>query len=129
MKYILLLMALWVSGCTRSDDDCSQVTACTEVFVSICIKIEKENQPQFKVNSLEVVFEDTGEKKIIVDSFNTTYCFINDRDLSKLQKSGTKVTLVGKDSKGTILFNEKYIIGHDCCHVLKLDGKDLIIIK
>jgi hypothetical protein len=130
MKHVLVLVILIILGCTKnSSDECPKNIACTEVFVSIAVKIQKENQPSFKPANLEVIFSDSGYKKSVVNDFNGMYTFINDNDLMKIQKSGTIIYLIGKDGLDNVLFNEKYVIGHDCCHVIKLSGKDVIIIK
>lgn len=129
MKQIFMIFLFIVMSCSKATDDCPDNLACTEVFVSICTKITKEGTPSFKPSKLEVIFTDTGESKTITSDFNETYCFINDNEMKRVKKSGSPVQLIGKDGFDKELFNEKYIIGHDCCHVFKISGKDFITIK
>lgn len=129
MKHIFIITLFIAFSCSKSTEDCPDNIACTEVFVSICTKITKEGTPSFKPSKLEVLFTDTGESKTITTDFNGTYCFIDDNDMKRVKKSGSPLQLIGKDEFDKELFNEKYVIGHDCCHVIKLSGKESITIK
>ncbi|MFZ1458017.1 MAG: hypothetical protein WAT46_18370 [Saprospiraceae bacterium] len=129
-KIVWSMILLLCLSCTKESlDDCPAELACTEVFVSIFVKILKENQPSYKPAKLEVVFADTGEKKRISENNYGTYAYINDGDMDRISKNGTTIYLIGKDGLDKELFNEKYVIGHDCCHVIKLSGKDEITLK
>ena len=130
MKYVLYFVVLIILGCTKkSSDECPKNLACTEIFISIAVKIQKENQPSFKTEKIEVIFSDSGYRKPVVNDYNGMYSFVNDNDINNIQKSGTIIYIIGKDGLNHELFNEKYVIGHDCCHVIKLSGKDVITIN
>ena len=114
---------------TISLSECRDDIVCTEVFVSIVVKILRPDGQIYKAKQVYVEFDNTGDRKLIHQDANGNVPVITDGDIGRLKKEGSMVTLIGIDDKNMQVINEKYIAGHDCCHVKKIEGKDSIIVK
>jgi len=132
MKYALyILLALCTTACSKDDkSDCPSDLACTEIFVSIGAKVQNSKNEDILLSKTTTQIE--GKTNIITktnfDPVYSYYVILDDSSLEELIKEGSTVTFKGYDTNNQLLFTEKYTIGHDCCHVVKLSGKDNIIV-
>lgn len=114
---------------TVSVAECQDDIVCAGNSVSVKVKIQRDNGEIYYPRVLVIKYDKTGEYKEVHQEFDGTSNIVTDSDLGRLKKAGSSLTLEGYDEKSMLLFNEKYVIGHDCCHVIKLSGKDVITIK
>ena len=114
---------------TISVAECQEDIICTEIYVSIYVKIQKENGAIFKPKQVFLKFDKTGDKNLVYQGSGGIYPIVSDGDIGRLKKSGSTVTLEGYDDNNALIINEKYVVGHDCCHVKKIEGKDVISVK
>ncbi len=114
---------------TISVAECQEDIACTEIYVSVNVKIQKDNGAMYKPKQLFITFDKTGDRHPVFQGFEGIYAIVTDGDLGRLKKTGSVLTLEGYDENNNQIINEKYVVGHDCCHVKKIEGKDTIIVK
>jgi len=118
------------SCCKTEQSDCPTDLACTEIFASVGVKIQNSKNEDIKLSKTSTEIE--GISNIITntgfDLYNY-YVILDDLSKNELKKSGSSVTFKGYDNNNQLVVNEKYTIGHDCCHVLKIAGKEVIIVN
>lgn len=128
---IFLFFALSLLSCCKDEqvDDCPQDLFCTEVFVSVTAKVQWMTNDIKRLNS-KTILKRTGET-IHSDTLNEfqVISVVSDSELSKLTKMGDELILEIYNESNQLLQTENYIIGHDCCHVLKISGPDIITLR
>jgi hypothetical protein len=129
---IIYLSIILLFSCTKKESaECPEDLACTEVFVSINVQVK--NTKNENVHLFKTITEIEGDDTILVKtnftSLSDNYVIVDDLSKKDLKKAGSKVTFKGFDESNQLIVNEEYLIGHDCCHVIKLSGKDIIIIN
>lgn len=129
--FLIFLSLALVSCCKEETSECRDDLVCTEIFVSIGVKVKNTNNQD--VTLLKTTTEIQGTNIILtktdLNPFYGSYTILDDLSKSDLKKSGSIVTFKGYDSKNKLVFSEIYTIGHDCCHVVKLNGKEIIIVN
>ena len=133
MKHTLfsLVVALLLLSCNKNETiECPTDLACTEVFVSIGVTIKNKSNEFVKLSKTLTEIEgkaiEVGQNDF--DPIYSTYTILNDAVLKSVKKSGSKVTFKGFDANNQLVVNKQYQIGHDCCHVIKISGKDEVIV-
>ncbi|MBK8349638.1 MAG: hypothetical protein IPL08_19295 [Saprospiraceae bacterium] len=124
-------------SCSKPDskENCPEDLFCTEVFVSIGISVRDSNGKDVLLSKVVSTIQSSGITYTYIPELpqsQNLYTIINDLQLKNLQKSGSEVIVEGfvkNAEKDVLFFTEKYTIGHDCCHVIKIEGKDVIVIK
>lgn len=128
---IFIFFVLSLLSCCKEEQvkDCPQDLFCTEVFVSVTAKVQWVTNDIKRLNS-KTILKRTGEI-IQTDTLNEfqVISVVSDSDLSKLRKKGDKLILEIYDESNRLLQTENYLIGHDCCHVLKISGPDIIDLR
>jgi len=133
--YLLLALVLTVS-CNDDDnnepDACSIELICTEEYRSILISIQDSEGNPFVLDEYRV----TNTRSMTFVSFTFpndlitegSYVIAEDQHFDEVRKSGTNFLFEGflDDQK---VIEENYSIGHDCCHVIKVSGPDVIVIN
>ncbi len=131
-NHIIYLSIMLLFSCTKKETiECPEDLACTEVFVSVNVQVK--NTKNENINLFKTITEIEGVDTILVKTNFTSlfdnYVIIDDLSKKDLKKAGSKVTFKGFDEGNQLIVNEEYLIGHDCCHVVKVSGKDIIIIN
>ena len=118
-------------SCSKSEpSECPSDLACTEIFVTLTVKIQNRNNESVFLTRTTTSIE--GNSKIISKSDwdkISAYNVLDDLSIKDLKKSGSIVTFKGFDANNQMIVNEQFIIGHDCCHIVKISGKDVIIVN
>ena len=52
------------------------------------------------------------------------YAVISDEQLKEIKKNGTIIRFIG-EKNGQIAVQEDFLIGHNCCHIVPLQGKGI----
>jgi hypothetical protein len=134
---VCLTGIVWFSSCHTcrwDDDDCPGDIACTEVFVTVAVPLEFRN-----LSIRDLAYSRTvrkhGGRELFRYEYNKPFdmgpysaYIVNDSHLPDVQKSGTVVIYTLYDTSGEIVFEDEFLIGHDCCHVEKISGPDKIIL-
>lgn len=133
MKHTLfcLIVGLLLLSCNKNENiECPTDIICTQVIVSIGVTIKNNNNEFIKLSKTQTEIEgiaiEVGQNDF--DPIYGTYTILDDGALKSVKKSGSKVTFKGFDANNQLVVYEQYRIGHDCCHVIKISGKDEVIV-
>jgi hypothetical protein len=104
---------------------------CTEEFRSLVLNV-KDKQGKPVVLDAIFTYKESTKEKIIVDDlsfqeppYQGNYSIWNDLQLKTSSKHGETIRVVGI-IKSKEVFSQQFKVGHDCCHVVKLEGPDTI---
>ncbi len=129
---VYTLLVLCTMACTKTEKaDCPSDLACTQEYMSLSVKVLNNKGEDVKLS--KTTAEIAGNTNIITktnfEPFFNYYVILDDASLKDVSKSGSTVTFKGYYANNQLHFSEKYVIGHDCCHIVKMEGKDVIIIN
>ncbi len=116
----------------NSDKECPDNPACTEIFVTVSVPITFKTLSFEQLSRSETTLVSSNEIIFVYEFSNNTGSVIqhaaiaNDMHLHKVKKDGSEVIYKIFDKSNKKIFEEKFIIGHDCCHVEKKGGPDEI---
>lgn len=124
--FLFTLVVLLFSNCNKAET-CSGKIACTELFAYITVDViaapltpspaldsfatKRINDGKVVLNNSEMLME---SPVIFSDSEMFETSVKGEEFLFEAFKNGQKV------------ISEKYVIKHDCCHIIKVSGKDTI---
>lgn len=128
MRYIfLLLLAMAMLSCNDDDlQNCNGNLVCTEEFRTVLVNVvdmdgEAVSLDSYTVTNLDTDTPLTFDPIVWID----TYPIADDSMLNELPKEGQRIEFVGL-LNGEEMIRETFLVGHDCCHVILLDGDTTI---
>ena len=139
LKYLFLILILASASCKKADHKlvedghcgCDKNMICTEEFRSLVLNV-KDKQGKPVVLDAIFTYKESTQEKIIVDDlsfqeppYQGSYSIWNDLQLKTSSKHGETIRVVGM-IKTKEIFSQPFKVGHDCCHVVKLEGPDTI---
>lgn len=125
ITYILLSIAV-LASC--DENSCSDVEFCTEQFETILVSIKDQSGTDIVMDST-ATFKNNNRvfTNISNDPFTPLHSVLTDAEMDEVDRSGTELTFKGwKD--GQVVVEEPYVIGHDCCHIVKKVGPETITV-
>jgi len=129
MKYsfgfIMLFLFLFSCEETGNLPDCQDVEVCTEEFRYISVKINVGSNSVFP-DSIHTRNTKNDSSYIFENDFMSEtnhLVVITDAQLNQLNQNGTLLFFEGFN-QNTKIFSEPFVVGHDCCHIVKLQGKN-----
>lgn len=129
MKYTLSLIFIlfFILSCEDASEltNCKDVEVCTDEYRSIVLKINAGAN-----KTLPDSTHTMNTKNGSIYSYNNhhnalepnIFVVITDSKKTELEVNGTLLLFEGFH-QNTKLFSEPYIVGHDCCHIVKKQGK------
>ena len=136
MKIIKLLSASLLSviiftSCEQTDNvsECDiDGAVCTTEFRTVFMTLKTSSGTPFVLDSVVVT---KGGEKIFSEKTDTIssglFPVITDSEMNDIVKEGSQVTFKGYSS-GQEIVSEDYKVGHDCCHVVFIQGnQDLVL--
>ncbi len=128
MKYIFILLLATVASSCNDDDlqNCSGNLVCTEEFRTVYVEVVDNNGEPITLDAYTVTNLDT-ETAVVLDPtpWVNSYPIADDSMLDELPKDGQRIELVGT-LDGEEVIRETFLVGHDCCHVILLEGTTTI---
>ncbi len=127
MKNLITLMTIglmWSCG----SEKCADNTICTKIFKSVVVQVQNQTGEAVSLDSSATY--KSGEIIFSMDEMEENleyYVVLNDSHKDLIETSGTEVIFKGWRD-GEALIEETYIIGHDCCHIIKIEGPDTITV-
>ncbi len=119
---------LFFTSCATSE--CDENIACTEVFVTIEIKLENQQGKPYGIDSYKTINKSTKESFRLGDVNGLrfgTYRVFDDSKKDKTSNKGEIFIFEGlKD--GNIVVSEEFVISKDCCHINLVSGKTKVVI-
>lgn len=128
---------LWVSVCAisllacfkQNKEECPGDIVCTAVFAQVNVSvIDEKGKPAYIVRTETRAIDGSIFVSRTVND-NNNIVVADDNDLKKLTKSGTALSFkafVMINGQEMQVVDQIFIIGHDCCHVIKISGPDTI---
>ncbi|MEO9477301.1 MAG: hypothetical protein ABJG41_17280 [Cyclobacteriaceae bacterium] len=127
LAILSLLISIISYSCNEAGTppDCSGNFACTEVFITIGVDIKNSSGQAVTLDSASVTNQKSGvSHSPSYDSypdFASYYGIADDADLDDVDYDGTVFLFEGW-LEGEKVVSEEFLIGKDCCHILKLEG-------
>jgi hypothetical protein len=107
---------------------CTFATACTEEFRFITLRVEDETSQPVSGVTMSVTFQRTGEVLDMgLEQPDGSYLIADDSLIGKF--SSTKDVLTVAGSKADKGFQTQYDIRSDGCHIEKMSGPDVVLLK
>ena len=136
---ILFLITCFISiaSCTDEPIVCTENIACTRQFEILTVKISDhlgEPIPLDNYFTLDLPngniydFQNQDDYLDSVSKANGNYILLTDGQMNIINKSGTRFTFKGFVNNMEVV-SENYLIGHDCCHVVLMEGNTEIILN
>lgn len=128
--FYFILPILFFAQCKNTQSTCEQ-TMCTMEFRFVNVSIKDNSGKLFIADKVET-YSDNGQlihaQSSPTISVDTNYTVVDDNQLKMLQR-GVDNILLFKVYKGTnVVYQSKYIITADCCHITKKSGESVIVI-
>lgn len=128
----LFLLGVIFNACKEEDpSECDlEGLICTENFVTKLVSVKTGAGDVVALDSIVVKVSASGEVLFSENpTVNTdgTYKLISDSEFDKIVKEGTDVIFYGYID-GTQVVAENLKVGHDCCHVVYISGKQDIVV-
>lgn len=129
MRYIILFF-LGVSVIACNDDDsssagCNGDLVCTEEFRTVVIDILAADGSPASLDEVSVTNLDTDESLTFQWDLTPGYAIADDSMLETVDMDGHRIELVGSIA-GEEVVRQTFLVGHDCCHVILLEGPTTI---
>lgn len=126
MRYIFLLLLGFVAVSCNDEDDCQGDLVCTEEFRTILITVVDTDGEAVTLDSFTVTNLDT-DTVLDVEGVQGLdgYPIANDAMFNEIPKDGQRIEFVGL-LNGAEVIRETFLVGHDCCHVILLEGNTTI---
>lgn len=121
---ILLLLSsplFLATSCEKKK--CAPDTICTEMFAMITVRVVDQNGELVKLDEVYTVREGNAETIRPDQNMEGAYIVLDDSYRGKLQNDKDKFRLVGM-KEGKKVVDELFVIGADCCHIQKIEGKE-----
>lgn len=127
MKKVLFIVSVLILGLTHCTKfhGCKVNTACTEEFRTIYVKVTSSSYHPL-LDSYSTTRVKDG--KIVNDSGNLIFenpTILDDSGIKETTLEGETFLFEGYQD-GQKVISEEYVIRHDCCHIIKVSGKDTI---
>ena len=136
MKNIFFTTILFAIIISCGDDDgstqdpCASDLICTEEYRSILLTLEDSSGSPVILDAYTVTDEESGT---IVD-FSTldffgegAYVIAEDSQFESVDMDGTSFIFEGFINEESVV-TASFLIGHDCCHIVKINGPDSLVV-
>jgi hypothetical protein len=134
-SFLILVFFSVLISCNKQEDDdtCPSDIVCTEEYVSIDVNVELVSYTRAQISYSESFLEDS-DRLVYTENYQreihpllyNKITVLGDSAMNDLKKSGSKIVLKVYDIEDREILSEKFVIGHDCCHVQKVSGPDKI---
>lgn len=134
----VLLFLLSLTACENDDNDeksCEGVS-CTKNLMHVTVELKDQSGEPIALDDFKVIrFKD--EKNITMEFTDYewrlyqkygSYPLISDLNLEEYRNKEVKVQFTGFLSSKEVV-NEVYLVGADCCHVMLIEGDNMITIN
>ncbi len=124
---LLVGIALFAFSCEETEplSDCNTDLICTEIFQTIIFSPVDQNDNAIRLDRYYSQNLDNGNtydyQATDLAQSSEVYVVITDAEINQVQSTGTTIRFFG-EADGNIVIEQDFVIGHDCCHVMVLDG-------
>ena len=132
MKKVFLLSLSFVClafQCGVKKSDCKNM-ACTQVFVSVGVEVLLNHTQDIGSYSSISLLESTGEVLHTQQgsdlTFGNTFVVADDSHIGRLGFNSSHKVIFQLIKADSIVAEESFVVGFDCCHIQKLSGVERI---
>ena len=125
---ILSIFLFFLLGC-NDDQECAGV-ACTADYRIVTIEVKDQNGDPVLLDAYNVLIVNTNERLTFDPEVPTggQYTLVEDQHMSLISSDGTLLLFEGLIND-EVIASEEFVVGHDCCHVIKVSGPDEVVIN
>lgn len=125
-KFLILLVLLVLGFCKQDDTldtNCPEEIICTHEFRSITLKITDSNNSPVALDYYYSFNKSSGQiYKLKGDTSAGIYTILTDAEMGNILQKGSEIIFSG--TKNGEKLTERFLIGHNCCHLVKLEGEN-----
>ena len=128
-KLILLALIIGIASCDDNvtPEECMEDLLCTDQFEIIAFTPQDKNNNLIRLDSTYSINLETGQhysfESVTDEDPQQIFIVLTDAQMEDVQREGSRIRFVGIRNREVVL-EEDFLIGHDCCHVVKLQGPD-----
>jgi methionine synthase II (cobalamin-independent) len=112
-------------------DGCEENKICTEEFRTISLEITNQDGDAVVLDDFYTFLDSRKKFEYTLNDFHTEngiYPVLTDAEMDEVERQGTTLIFVGEKA-GKNIVEHQMVIGHDCCHVILIEGDDKIVIE
>jgi hypothetical protein len=133
MRYLIIFFALiFFTSCDKEEENpCTDIQACTEVFVTITVEITDRDGNPVVLDNYYTFIDQRNRFDYTDASYNLEdgkYLVATDSEMSQLNFAGINVVFIG-ELGGINVVEQPLVLGKDCCHIKLLKGETNIQIE
>ena len=125
----LFILCLLLQSCVGNDKDCKDV-ACTAIFKMITVTVIDSTQQKIQLDRYYTIKTSNNDT---LDYTATTiekgvFVVVDDNQSKSLQNTQDDFRFIGI-LNNTIVVDEPYVIGADCCHIDLISGSTEVTLQ
>ena len=131
LNILLFILGAFLFSCEKENmqEDCPEDIICTQVFVTLSVPVDWITMRPEGIKRSETIIAATGKVLASFEDYlnNPGVPFdgihvVNDLHLSSLKSDGTDLIVRVIGTSGNVIKEFSYKAGHDCCHLVKIEG-------
>lgn len=134
LHFFLLLFSFSFISCEEENvnsDECKDTNICTEEFRTISLEITNQDGNPIVLDDFYTFLDSRKKFEYTLNDVqkdNGFYPVLTDTEMDEVEREGTTLIFVG-EKDGINVVEHQMVIGHDCCHVILIEGDDKIVIE
>jgi len=134
LQILFLLFSVSFFSCEEENlnsDGCEDNLVCTEQFTTISLEITNQQGEPIVLDDFYTFYDSRKKFEYQLNNIQQglgIYPVLTDSEMDEIQKEGTTLIFVG-EKDGRNIVEHQMVIGHDCCHVILIEGDDKIVIE
>ena len=134
LQILLVLFSVSLFSCEDENldsDDCDDNIICTEEFVTISLEITNQKGEPIVLDDFYTFYDSRKKFEYELNDIQLgkgIYPVLTDNEMDEVEREGTTLIFVGEKG-GRNIVEHQMVIGHDCCHVILIEGDDKIVIE
>lgn len=134
LQIFLVLFSLPFLSCEEQNldsDDCDDNLICTDEFRTISLEITNQEGDPLVLDDFYTFYDSRKKFEYELNDIQQghgIYPVLTDSEMDEVEREGTTFIFVG-EKDGVNVIEHQMVIGHDCCHVILIEGEDKIVIE
>lgn len=134
LRIFLLLFSLSFFSCEEdklNSSECDGNLFCTKEFRTISLEITNQEGNPIVLDDFYTFYDSRKKFEYELNDIQKgqgIYPVLTDAEMDEVEKEGTTLIFVG-EKDGRNIVEHQMVIGHDCCHVILIEGESKIVIE
>ncbi|RUA30425.1 MAG: hypothetical protein DSY77_14220 [Bacteroidetes bacterium] len=111
--------------------ECDGNLFCTKEFRTISLEITNQEGNPIVLDDFYTFYDSRKKFEYELNDIQKRqgiYPVLTDAEMDEVEKEGTTLIFVG-EKDGRNIVEHQMVIGHDCCHVILIEGESKIVIE